>query len=51
MRAKDGFHLNTEGAEILALKIADAITADLKARGAAVQDDAAASLSQPGGGV
>ncbi|MFT3853192.1 MAG: DUF459 domain-containing protein [Ilumatobacteraceae bacterium] len=36
VRAKDGFHLNTEGAEILALKIADAITADLKARGAAL---------------
>ena len=35
VRAKDGFHLNTEGAEILALKIADAITADLKARAAA----------------
>ena len=36
VRAKDGFHLNTEGAEILALKIGDAITADLKARGAAL---------------
>lgn len=36
VRAKDGFHLNTAGAEILALKIADAITADLKARGAAL---------------
>lgn len=36
VRASDGFHLNTEGAEILALKIADAITADLKARGAAL---------------
>ena len=36
VRASDGFHLNTEGAEILALKIADAVTADLKARGAAL---------------
>src|SRR4051794_29001707 len=36
VRAGDGFHLNTEGAEILALKIADAVTADLKARGAAL---------------
>jgi hypothetical protein len=36
VRAGDGFHLNTEGAEILALKIGDAITADLKARGAAL---------------
>jgi hypothetical protein len=36
VRAKDGFHLNTEGAEILALKIADSITADLKSRGAAL---------------
>jgi hypothetical protein len=36
VRAKDGFHLNTEGAEILALKIADAITADLKSRGASL---------------
>jgi hypothetical protein len=34
VRAKDGFHLNTEGAEILALKIADTIKADLTARGA-----------------
>ncbi len=36
VRAKDGFHLNTEGAEILALKIADVVTADLKARGASL---------------
>jgi hypothetical protein len=36
VRAGDGFHLNTEGAEILALKIADAVTADLRARGAAI---------------
>ena len=36
VRAKDGFHLNTEGAEILALKIAEAVKADLRSRGAAL---------------
>jgi hypothetical protein len=34
VRASDGFHLNQTGAEILALKINDAINADLAARGA-----------------
>ncbi len=36
VRASDGFHLNQTGAEILALKIDDAINADLTARGAAL---------------
>ncbi|MCU1503380.1 MAG: hypothetical protein JWM12_2734 [Ilumatobacteraceae bacterium] len=36
VRAADGFHLNQNGAEILALKIDDAINADLTARGAAL---------------
>jgi hypothetical protein len=36
VRASDGFHLNQNGAEILALKIDEAINADLKARGAAI---------------
>jgi hypothetical protein len=36
VRAEDGFHLNTVGAEILALDIAEAVTADLRARGAAI---------------
>ena len=36
VRASDGFHLNQAGAEILALKIDDAINADLEARGAAL---------------
>ena len=34
VRADDGFHLNTTGAEILALDIAEAIRADLVKRGA-----------------
>jgi hypothetical protein len=34
VRAGDGFHLNTTGAEILALDIAEAIRADLRTRGA-----------------
>lgn len=34
VRAGDGFHLNTNGAEILALDIAEAIRAELRARGA-----------------
>jgi len=34
VRADDGFHLNQTGAEILALDIAEAIRADLRARGA-----------------
>jgi hypothetical protein len=34
VRAEDGFHLNENGAEILAVKIADVIKADLVARGA-----------------
>jgi hypothetical protein len=34
VRADDGFHLNTNGAEILALDIAQAIRDDLRARGA-----------------
>jgi uncharacterized protein len=34
VRASDGFHLNQTGAEILALKIDEAINADLVARGA-----------------
>jgi hypothetical protein len=36
VRADDGFHLNTVGAEILALDIADVVIADLRARGASV---------------
>ena len=34
VRADDGFHLNTNGAEILALDIAQAVRDDLRARGA-----------------
>jgi hypothetical protein len=34
VRADDGFHLNTTGAEILALDIAEAVKNDLRARGA-----------------
>ncbi len=34
VRADDGFHLNTTGAEILALDIAQAVRDDLRARGA-----------------
>jgi hypothetical protein len=36
VRADDGFHLNQNGAEILALDIAEVVTADLRARGAQV---------------
>jgi len=36
VRADDGFHLNETGAEILALDIADAVKAALRARGAAI---------------
>lgn len=36
VRADDGFHLNTTGAEILALDIADAVKDDLRARGAQI---------------
>ncbi|MGH9133846.1 MAG: SGNH/GDSL hydrolase family protein, partial [Ilumatobacteraceae bacterium] len=36
VRSDDGFHLNATGAEILALDIAEAIKADLRARGAEV---------------
>lgn len=36
VRADDGFHLNENGAEILALDIATAVKADLVARGAAL---------------
>jgi uncharacterized protein len=36
VRASDGFHLNENGAEILALDIADVIRDDLEARGATV---------------
>lgn len=36
VRAKDGFHLNETGAEILALDIARAINKDLRARGAKI---------------
>ncbi|MET0662339.1 MAG: DUF459 domain-containing protein [Ilumatobacteraceae bacterium] len=36
VRADDGFHLNTNGAEILALDIAQAIRDELRARGAAI---------------
>ena len=35
VRADDGFHLNQNGAEILALDIAEVVKADLRARGAA----------------
>ena len=34
VRADDGFHLNENGAEILALDIADAVSSELRARGA-----------------
>jgi hypothetical protein len=34
VRAEDGFHLNENGAEILALDVANVIRADLEARGA-----------------
>lgn len=36
VRADDGFHLNENGAEILALDIAEAVKADLRDRGAAI---------------
>ena len=36
VRAKDGFHLNTTGAEILALDIAEDVKTDLRARGAKI---------------
>jgi hypothetical protein len=36
VRADDGFHLNENGAEILAIDIAQAIRDDLRARGAAI---------------
>ncbi len=36
VRADDGFHLNTNGAEILAIDIASAIRDELRARGAAI---------------
>lgn len=36
VRADDGFHLNTTGAEILALDIAEAVKDDLRDRGAAI---------------
>jgi hypothetical protein len=36
VRADDGFHLNVNGAEILALDIAEAVRNDLRARGAAI---------------
>ena len=36
VRADDGFHLNENGAEILAVRIADLVKADLTARGAAL---------------
>jgi lysophospholipase L1-like esterase len=36
VRLDDGFHLNVNGAEILALDIAQAVRDDLRARGAAV---------------
>jgi uncharacterized protein len=36
VRADDGFHLNQNGAEILALDIADAVRAELRARGAEI---------------
>jgi len=36
VRASDGFHLNTVGAEILAIAISDVVKDDLRARGAAL---------------
>lgn len=36
VRADDGFHLNTTGAEILALDIAEAVKVDLRERGATI---------------
>jgi hypothetical protein len=36
VRAEDGFHLNVNGAEILALDIAEVLRAELRARGAAI---------------
>ena len=36
VRADDGFHLNQNGAEILAIEIAEAVQADLRARGAVI---------------
>ena len=36
VRAEDGFHLNENGAEILALDIAEVVKTDLRARGAEV---------------
>ena len=36
VRADDGFHLNTTGAEILALDIAEAVRRSLRDRGATV---------------
>ena len=36
VRADDGFHLNENGAEILAIDIAEAVKTDLRARGAAI---------------
>lgn len=36
VRAEDGFHLNVNGAEILALDIAEVVKAELRARGAAI---------------
>jgi hypothetical protein len=36
VRADDGFHLNQNGAEILAIDIADAVKADLRDRGAEI---------------
>lgn len=36
VRADDGFHLNQNGAEILAIDIAEAVKADLRARGGAI---------------
>jgi uncharacterized protein len=36
VRADDGFHLNQDGAEILAIDIAEVVKAELRARGAAI---------------
>ena len=36
VRAEDGFHLNQNGAEILAVDIADIVIADLQSRGAPI---------------
>ncbi len=36
VRAEDGFHLNTNGAEILAVDIAELVKSDLRARGASL---------------